>query len=91
MPAEACFESCRQGSSSMDTIRLLTGRIDRVQQISQDAKLAAQAAAAASRKAEHEVLTLQKQNAQLRDRIKDLEGKQKVCPSISTCCVYTPA
>ena len=75
----------------MDTIRQLTGRIDRVQQVSQDAKVAAQAAAAASRKAEHEVLTLQKQNAQLRDRIKDLEGKQKVCPAISTCCIFAPA
>ena len=53
-------------------------RLDRVQQTSQDAKAASQAAAAAARKAEHEVLNLQKQNAQLRDRIKDLENKQKV-------------
>lgn len=53
-------------------------RLDRVQQTSQDAKAASQAAAAAARKAEHDVLNLQKQNAQLRDRIKDLENKQKV-------------
>ena len=64
----------------MDTIRLLTARIDRVQQVSQDAKIAAQAAAAAGRTAAHELLTLQKQNVQLRDRIKNLEGRQKVCP-----------
>ena len=53
-------------------------RLDRVQQTSQDAKAASQAAATAARKAEHEILNVQKQNAQLRDRIKDLENKQKV-------------
>ena len=53
-------------------------RLDRLQQTSQDAKAASQAAAAAARKAEHEVLNLQKQNTQLRDRVKDLENKQKV-------------
>ena len=66
-------------------------RLDRVQQTSQDAKAASQAAATAARKAEHEILNVQKQNAQLRDRIKDLENKQKV-PNLlllDRCCFYS--
>ena len=59
-------------------MRAVLARLDRVQQTSQDAKAASQAAAAAARKAEHDVLNLQKQNSQLRDRVKDLESKQKV-------------
>ncbi len=59
-------------------MRAVLARLDRVQQTSQDAKAASQAAAAAARKAEHDVLNLQKQNSQLRDRVKDLENKQKV-------------
>ena len=58
-------------------MRAVLARLDRVQQTSQDAKAASQAAAAAARKAEHDVLNLQKQNSQLRDRVKDLENKQK--------------
>lgn len=63
-------------------------RIERVQQTSQDAKAAAQAAAAAARKAEHEAINLQKQNAQLRDRIKDVESRQKVRRTSLCCRVY---
>ena len=69
---------CRQDSSGSDSMRAVLARLDRVQQTSQDAKAASQAAAAAARKAEHDVMNLQKQNSQLRDRVKDLENRQKV-------------
>ena len=68
-------------------MKALMARLDRVQQTSQDAKMAAQSAAASARNAEHEAMNLQKQNARLRDRIKDLESKQKVlapCPFYSS-------
>ncbi|CAL5221237.1 g3391 [Coccomyxa viridis] len=68
----------RQDSSGSDSMRAVLARLDRVQQTSQDAKAASQAAAAAARKAEHDVMNLQKQNSQLRDRVKDLENRQKV-------------
>lgn len=70
-------------------MKALMARLDRVQQTSQDAKMAAQFAAASARNAEHETIHLQKQNTQLRDRIKDLESKQKVlapCPIYSFNC-----
>jgi len=76
-------------------MKALMARLDRVQQTSQDAKMAAQSAAASARNAEHETMNLQKQNTQLRDRIKDLESKQKVLApfvpstlSTVTCCAH---
>lgn len=74
---------CRQGSSSCNPIKAVSmeavlARLGCVQQTTQNAIAASQAAAAVAQRAESKVLDLQKQNAQLKDRIVDLETKQKV-------------
>ena len=74
---------CRQGSSSCNPLKAVSmeavlARLDCVQQTTQDAMAASQAAAAAALCIKSEVLDLQKQNAQLKGRIVDLETKQKV-------------
>ena len=64
---------CREDA---DVARRLQTRLEKTQQTAADAN-------AAVRKSEHECASLQKQSTQLRERIKEVEHKQKVAPSLS--------